>query len=191
MILTIISAIENEDDKGFMLNLYQEYYPLVHKTIYSIMRDTKDIDDLIEDTFVKLIEKISLIRTFESCKTASYVVYTARSVAINFIKHRDVQKKHTFYGGDADVSDELIIPEDTLEDSFFHREELESLSNAVLKLPDRQKDILYFKYMLEKTDSEIAEDLSISLSSVREYLTRARRAAKQLMEQGEKRNDKS
>lgn len=188
MILTIISAIEDEDDKAFMLNLYQDYYPLIRKTIYSIMHDFKGIDDLIEDTFIKLIEKISLLRTFDCCKTAAYVVYTAKSVAINFIKHRDVQQKHVFYGKDADVSDELMIPEDTLEESYFHREELEALSDAVLRLPDREKDILYFKYILEKTDSEIAEDLSISPGSVREYLTRARRSAKKLMEQGEKRN---
>lgn len=190
MISVIIATIEDDDDKAFMLNLYQDYYALVRNTVYKVMRCENDIDDLVEDTFVKLIEKISLLRTFECCKTAAYVVYTTKSVAINFIKHRDVQQKHAFYGEDADVSDELIIPDDTLEECYFHREELESLSDAVLKLPDREKDILYFKYILEKTDSEIAEDLSISLGSVREYLTRVRRAAKKLMELGENRNGK-
>lgn len=191
MILVLISAMENDDDKAFMLNLYQNYYALVRSTVYKVMRCENDIDDLVEDIFIKLIEKISLLRTFDCCKTVAYVVYTARSVAINFIKHRDVQQKHTFYGEQADISDELMIPEDTLEESYFHREELEALSDAVLKLPDREKDILYFKYVLEKTDSEIAEDLSINPSSVRECLTRARRAAKKLMEQGENRNGKS
>jgi RNA polymerase sigma-70 factor, ECF subfamily len=190
MISVILAAIEDDDDKTYMLNLYQDYYALVRRTIYKVMHCENDIDDLVEDTFVKLIEKIPLLRTFDCCKTAAYVVYTTRSVAINFIKHRDVQQKHTFYGEDADMSDELMIPEDTLEESYFHREELEALSDAVLRLPDREKDILYFKYILEKTDSEIAEDLSISPGSVREYLTRARRAARTLMEQGENRNGK-
>ncbi|MVB10863.1 Sigma-70, region 4 [Caprobacter fermentans] len=189
MISVIIAAIEDDDDKAFMRNLYQDYSALVRSTVYTVMRCENDIDDLAEDVFVKLIEKIPLLRTFDCCKTAAYVVYTARSVAINFIKHRDVQQKHTFYGEKADVSDELMIPEGTLEEVYYHREELEALSDAVLRLPDREKDILYFKYILEKTDAEIAEDLSISPGSVREYLTRARRAAKKLMEQGEKRND--
>ncbi|OCN01399.1 RNA polymerase subunit sigma-54 [Clostridium sp. W14A] len=189
MISVIIAAIEDDDDKAFMRNLYQDYSALVRSTVYKVMRCENDIDDLAEDIFVKLIEKIPLLRTFDCCKTAAYVVYTARSVAINFIKHRDVQQKHTFYGEKADVSDELMIPEGTLEEVYYHREELEALSDAVLRLPDREKDILYFKYILEKTDAEIAEDLSISPGSVREYLTRARRAAKKLMEQGEKRND--
>lgn len=191
MITVILAAIEDNDDKAFMINLYQDYYALVHSTVYKVMRCENDIDDLVEDTFLRLIEKIPLLRTFDCCKTAVYVVYTAKSVAINFIKHRDVQQKHTFLGEDSDVLDELMIPEETLEESYYHREELEALSDAVLRLPEREKDILYFKYILEKTDSEIAEDLSISPSSVREYLTRARRAAKKLMEQGENRNGKA
>lgn len=191
MIAVILAAIEDVDDKAFMRILYQDYYALVRSTVYKIIRCKNEIDDLVEDTFVRLIEKIPLLRTFDSCKTAAYVVYTARSVAINFIKHRDVQEKHTFYGEEADLSDELKLSEDTLEEFYFHREELEVLSDAVLRLPDREKDILYFKYLLEKTDSEIAEDLSISSGSVREYLTRARRDAKRLMEQGEQRNGKS
>ena len=188
MISVILAAIEDDDDKTYMLNLYQDYYALVRSTVYNVMRCENDIDDLAEDTFVKLIEKTPLLRTFDCCKTVAYVVYTAKSVAINFIKHRDVQQKHTFYGEDADISDELTIPEESLEESYFRREELEALSDAVLRLPDREKDILYFKYILEKTDSEIAEDLSISPGSVREYLTRARRAAKKLMEREEYRN---
>ena len=91
MLLLLLSTIENDDDKAFMLSLYQDYYALVRSTVYKVMRCDRDIDDLVEDTFVKLIEKISLLRTFDCCKTASYVVYTTRSVTINFIRHRDVR----------------------------------------------------------------------------------------------------
>lgn len=121
MISVILAAIEDDDDKTYMMNLYQDYYALVRSAVYKVMSCENDIDDLVEDTFVKLIEKISLLRKFDCCKTAAYVVYTAKSVAINFIKHRDVQKKHTFYGENADMSNELMISEDTLEESYFHR----------------------------------------------------------------------
>lgn len=113
MIAVILAAVEDGDDKTYMMALYRDYYALVRSTIYKVMRCDNDIDDLAEDTFVKLIGKISLLRAFGCCKTAAYVVYTARSVAINFIKHRDVQQKHTFYGENTDLADELILSEDT------------------------------------------------------------------------------
>ena len=87
MIMMLIAAIESEH-KAFMLNLYYDYYGLVRKTVYNITHDADHVEDLINDTFIKLIEKISLIRTLDSCKRTAYIVYTSKSVAINFIKHR-------------------------------------------------------------------------------------------------------
>ena len=182
MFMTAAAAIEDDDDKAFMLNLYNNYFALVRKTTYSIVRDSKNVEDLINDTFIKLIEKVPILRTLDCCKTASYVVYTTRSVAINFIKHRDVQNKHIYYGGDTDLSEDLPGLEDTIDDRLIYKEDIESLSHAIMKLPEKQKDLLYFKYILRMNDSEIAENFGINPDSVRQYLTRARREAKKLME---------
>lgn len=182
MIMMLIAAIEGDDDKAFMLNLYQDYYGLVRKNVYNITHDANNKEDLINDTFIKLIEKISLIRTLDSCKTAAYVVYTSRSVAINFIKHRDVQKKHAYYGEDMDLLEKLPGPDDVIEDRIIHQEEIAELGNAILKLPEKQKDLLYFKYILEMNDRDIAQIFGISPDSVRQYLTKARREAKKLMD---------
>jgi len=182
MIMMIIAAIEGEDDKTFMLNLYKDYYGLVRKTVYNITHNADDIKDLINDTFIKLIEKLYLIRTLDSCKTAAYVVYTSRSVAINFIKHRDVQKKHAYYGEEVDLAEKVPCLEDTIEERIINQEEIEEMVNAVLRLPEKQKDLLYFKYLLGMTDPEIAEIFGIAPGSVRQYLTRARRETQKLMD---------
>ncbi|MDD2300008.1 MAG: sigma-70 family RNA polymerase sigma factor [Fermentimonas sp.] len=112
----------------------------------------------------------------------AYVVYTSRSVAINFIKHRDVQKKHGSYEGYMDPAERIPSLEDNVEDRIIHQEEIAELGNAILKLPEKQKDLLYFKYILEMHDREIAEILKIAPDSVRQYLTKARREAKKLMD---------
>ncbi len=67
------------------------------------------------------------------------------------------------------------------EDLIIHQQELAELGNAILKLSDKYKDVLYFKYILELHDREIADILNISPDSVRQYLTRARRKAKELI----------
>jgi RNA polymerase sigma-70 factor (ECF subfamily) len=182
MLMMIIAALEGEDDKAFMVSLYQDYYGLVRKTVYNITHDADNAEDLINDTFIKLIKKISLVRTLDRCKTAAYVVYTSRSVAINFMKHRSVQKKHMYYGENMDLAEKVSSLEGAIEDRIIHQEEIEEMGNAILKLPEKQKDLLYFKYILEMADTEIAETFGISPDSVRQYLTRARRAAQKLMD---------
>lgn len=182
MFIMVISAMESDDNKAFMLNLYNEYYGLVRKTIYNITRDADHAEDLTNDTFIKLIEKVSVIRTLDSCKLAAYVVYTSRSVAINFIKHRDVQKKYAYYGKDLVSPEKIPSQEDSIEAKIIHQEQIEELVKAILKLPEKHKDLLYFKYILEMDDREIAGIFRIAPDSVRQYLTRARRKAKALMD---------
>jgi RNA polymerase sigma-70 factor (ECF subfamily) len=77
-----------------------------------------------------------------------------------------------------------VIPrfDDTIEDRIIHQEEIEEMGNAILKLPEKQKDLLYYKYMLEMDDREISEILGIDPNSVRQYLTRARRNVKTIMD---------
>ncbi|MFA7077282.1 MAG: hypothetical protein WC147_02560 [Syntrophomonas sp.] len=36
MIMMVIYAMEGDDDKAFMLNLYNDYYGLVRKTVYNM-----------------------------------------------------------------------------------------------------------------------------------------------------------
>lgn len=139
IIMTAVAVLEGDEDKVFMMNLYQEYYGLVKKTVYNITRDADHAEDLTNDTFIRLIEKISVIRTLESCKLAAYIVYTARSVAINFIKHLDVQKKHTYYGKDMDLAERIPELANILDERIIHQEEITELRNAILELPVQRK----------------------------------------------------
>ena len=50
MIMLAIAAMKGDDDKAFMLNLYNDYYGLVRKTVYSITRNTNEAD-LTNDTY--------------------------------------------------------------------------------------------------------------------------------------------
>jgi RNA polymerase sigma-70 factor (ECF subfamily) len=181
MIMMTIAALADDNDRAFMLDLYQDYYGLVRKTVYHITYDTDHIEDLINDTFLKLLGKISLLRTLENCKMAAYVIYTTRSVAINFIKHRDVEKKYGYFGADADMAAAFTSPENAVEDKIILREEMAEMGSAILKLPEKEKTLLYFKYILDMENAELAEMLGMSQASVRSYLTRARRNAKKLI----------
>lgn len=175
----------SDDDRAFMLNLYKNYYGLVRKTIFNITNDVSDIEDLINDAFIKLIGKVDVIKRLDKHKLASYIAYTSRSVAINYIRHKQVERKYSYSDTYTDAIDALAnnAKDETIEERLIKQEEMESLVNAVKGLPQDKKDLLYFKYVLEMDNAQIAEVLGISPDSVRQYLTRARRCARKLMEE--------
>ena len=69
---------------------------------------------------------------------------------------------------------------------MIHEHELKVLAKIWADLDARTRYILESRYILEKSDAEIAEELQISPQSVRMSLTRARRAARKMMEEAEK-----
>lgn len=182
----LLMAQLDDDDRDFMLKIYKNYYSYARKKIYDITHDHEKIEDLVDDVFVKLIEKISVIRTLSSCNLTSYVVSTIRSVSINYNNHKNVESKYMYHDNDADLAGDFLNNiEDDSESSLeilIQQEEAELLSDAISKLPQNQQDVLYFKYILEMKDEEIAEIFGVASNSVRQYLTRARRNAKKLIE---------
>ncbi len=91
------------------------------------------------------IENISLIRTLESCKIAAYIVYTSKSVAINYIKRRNVQNKHICYGKGTYLAEKITGYGDVIEDKIIRQEEIKDLGIAISRLPEKQKNLLFFK----------------------------------------------
>ena len=92
-----------------------------------------------------------------------------------------MQNKHIYFGLDEDLAECVADPRETVEDKVVYWEEREDLWGTILRLPEKDKDLLYLKYVLELHDADIAKILNISPTSVRQYLTRARRAAKKLI----------
>ena len=66
MLFLLLSTIQDDDDRAFLLNLYTEYYALVKSTVSRVTHGGQDSEDLIEDTFLKLIDKIPLLRLLQN-----------------------------------------------------------------------------------------------------------------------------
>ena len=177
-----LTAIEDDGERTFLIDLYTNYYGFVKKTVYGIIREHRDIEDLIDDVYLKLIEKVAVLKTLNKNRAITYMYYTAKSVAINFIARRDVMSRHILLGLEDDFSSSFAASDEGMEERILYQSELESLGSAIMKLPQNQKDLLNYKYLLNMSDAEIGETLGIEASSVREYLTRARRSARELIE---------
>ena len=74
-----------------------------------------------------------------------------------------------------------FAPEEQL-GAFIDMERVDLLSRGLEKLPQRDRDILMYRYILEMSDEEIAGLLNIKPGSVRMCLSRARKNAFAVLE---------
>jgi len=186
MIPMIIMAMEDDDDRTFMINLYERYYPLMYSRARAIVRDEMTAEDMVQDTVVKLIRNIKKVRALGSPVLPSYLVICIKRTCLDYLRHKKVADAHTGESMDdeslhAEYEDKTM----DIEADVLLKLGIEEVKEAFIRLPEQLQDILEYKYLLELDDEEIAKTLGIKKDSVRKYVSRARRATYDLLKEEE------
>ena len=179
MIPFCILAIENDDDREFMAELFLRYQRLLYNEIYEILKNPWNTEDVLQATLVKLIDKISELRKKEEAKLVSYMVVAARNNTYNFLRAQKKAAQVSFeeYSG----QENSASADRQIESGMIAKEEIEEMVRRWSQLDERSKHLLEGKYILGKSDEALAEELSIKPASVRMALTRARQNAYQIL----------
>ena len=176
MLPICILAIEEEDDREFMAQLFINYHRLMYATIQKVVTSGVDTEDVMQATLVKLIDKISVLRGLPSSKRINYVISACKNTALN--ANRDYTRHLPWPLDDVGQQD---ATEDVFE-KVIHNVDVEALYRIWDKLDERSRFLLQSKYILEMDDAEIAAAIGVKAQSVRMYLSRARKQAYTLMD---------
>lgn len=179
MIALICAATEEPNDRSYMLWLYEKFGALMLATAKQFVSDQSDCEDIIQDALISLLKKVHTLRNLRNCVLTSYIVATVRNTAINHLKQQNVEIEHTISIEDYFPEVESKAP--SLDDMVILIERKAQLSKIWCMLPEKHRILLEGRYILGIPDEELAKQLHCKPSSVRMKLTRARRAALQLL----------
>ena len=145
-------------------SLYEAHYRLVWNLCYTFLRNVQDVEDAVQDTFLRLIQCKRNFPTDEAVR--AWLIVTARNVCKDELKR---SRRSNLPLEDAD-SRAAPIPEPD-----------ETLS-AVRSLPDKYKAPIYLFYYEGLSTADISRLLSRRESTVRSDLRRGRLLLKQMLE---------
>lgn len=181
MFLLLLQMIESEDDRAFLVDLYNQNYQLLFNEANRIVHNPHDAEDVVQDFFSYVITHIKRFRIVDRCTMRSFLVMCIRRRSIDILRIRETKQKHI--AGSIDHNEfafEYSDEKASFEEVVLNRIVVEELRDAFLKLPDQQQHVLEYKYLLGMTDREIGRILGVNQHTVRSYLTRARKAVYQL-----------
>lgn len=174
MIPYIILAIENDEDREFMTELYVKYQALMFSEIYKIVGTPWSAEDVRQSVVEKLIDKIALLRGMNQRGRINYIITASKNSAFNYC--RDTKPLFSL-----DDESNIFDPDDSLENIVFKKEDLQVFSRAWKSLDEKTQYLLSAKYILDKSANEIAEDLGMPSNNVRMALVRAKQKARKAM----------
>lgn len=175
MITSTFSSDNELSDKEFMVHLYTKYENLLFYTAQKYISEQGSVEDVVQESLVKLHEKIRTIKPMPEIVLASYIRSTVRNTAINILKSTGYEEDRQISTENIiDVMDEHALSLDTLMQISRYRE---LLSKIWPELSKEEQFLLEGKYILGYSDRELSTELCCQPSSVRMKLTRARRHA--------------
>jgi len=175
-----ISKIEQpiSEDNSFVLEAFKNGDPSAFKGVYdrlvksllyfveNIIDSQPDAEDIVANAFLKLHRAKESMQSFEHVKRWLYVI--VRNEAIDYLRFksrsREVQQDLSYIG----EADETHVDLEMLRSSL-----LQTLVEAIDKLPRQRKAILRLYFFEHKTTSEIAEQLQLNSQTVLNHKTRA------------------
>jgi RNA polymerase sigma-70 factor (family 1) len=158
-------SFKRGEQKGFEF-FFREYYSALSFFAYKILSDEDAAKDVVQDCYVKLWERKEVFDAPGSIK--SYLYTTVKNACIDLLRRNKRIQKH---------QKELSLSSPNFEQSIFHKmieaEVMRLIVIARAKLPIKAKRVFEMFYFEDKSYQEIAEELDISIHTVKNQKIRA------------------
>lgn len=167
-------------DKDILRQFYRRYSGEIYLYLYSLCRSRETAEDLMQEVFLKAL--LSLPDQNENLRAWLYKV--ARNACFNELRNRK-KELQSEYIEEISVSAKEGLQEsssDNLVEDLIRSEQRRFLYEAMMELPDRQREILELFYFSELSIKEIAEVMRLTSQNVRVLAHRAKKQLREYME---------
>ena len=170
--------IEDESEREFVNQLYEQYKNLVFTCAYEILQDKQLSEDALQETFIRVMQNLDKIGEIVCPKTRGYLVTICRNVSINIYNQRKHVRSMNYDMGEGfEPSDSRSNPQEIL----LSQDNIARVKNAIKQLKPIYRDVFALKEAFEYTDDEICEMLHITLETLRKRVLRGRLMLKDIL----------
>lgn len=166
-----------EAERELIGRLYSDYSKRVKEMSVTIMHSDRYADDIVNDTFLKVIRYKENILNMSEAGQIGFILMCTRSICYNLHKRNKkirFESTDTFYRDDSgkDVELELVADTDVLK-TLIDAETGIFLQDAIDGLKSPAKEMVILKFYHEMKNAEIAEFYEMNPSTVSTIIQRS------------------
>jgi RNA polymerase sigma-70 factor (ECF subfamily) len=155
----------NEEAFAQLLSRHQE---AIFKFIYNKVKDAELSNDLFQETFVKVIQKLKLGAYNEEGKFLPWVLRIAHNLVIDHFrkvaKHRMISERHS-WSADYNIFHRIASEDANFVQLTTADEIAEQLHAMMAHLPESQREMIYMRLFEERSFKEISESEGVSINT--------------------------
>jgi RNA polymerase sigma-70 factor, ECF subfamily len=169
-------SLEEKEAFGFLMERYEK--PLIRYLMRISDIDRETAEDLMQEVFIKTWKNLNDFD--ESLKFSSWIYRIAHNEAISFFRKRNSEPKKVEIVQENDEEGEqllaLLPSKIDLPKELDQKFTTEIVQKILLMLPERDRSILWFRFIEEKSYDEISDILRIPMGTVATLLSRAKKS---------------
>jgi len=167
------AAIEGDQDAYVWL--IKKYRGPIQNLIYKMVHEKSDIEDLVQEAFIKAFN--SLKNYNQEFSFSTWIYRIAINNTIDYLRKR---RLNTF-SIDSDETDDEEKPKFEIPDTTYSadaniilEQRQKIINDAINSLPEKYKKIIELRHKEELSYEEISEILNLPIGTVKAHLFRAR-----------------
>lgn len=155
-----------KDNSNALKILFSKYYENLCYFAFSFVKEKQLSEEVVSDIFITIWEKRKKI--IITGKVKSYLYTAVKNQSLNYLR------KNKIHFEQLDAVDQLMLTVQTKADDQVNYDELKNVIDGLIdKLPGKRKLIFEMNKFDELSYQEIADILSISVSTVRNQMIKA------------------
>jgi RNA polymerase sigma-70 factor (ECF subfamily) len=175
-----------QGDAAAYASLVLRYQGRIFAKVFSQLRNRQDAEEITQDTFIRAHRVIAQFRGTASFST--WIHQIATNLAHNRYWYWWRRKRDQSFSLDADIGETGSTLHDVLPDGAegpgseaVHNEFVARVAECMGKLKPEHARILTLRNVENRSYEEIAEELGLSIGTVKSRINRARESLRQLM----------
>ena len=171
-----LSMIEKEIQRTRFEEIYWENRKLMFWQAKKVLKDGYLAEDAVHDAFIRIAENMDTVERLNEQQVKRYVLIAAKNAAIDVFRKRSRQMEYEICYEDLELEPGNEEMPGQLKST---------VREMLLELPEQYRDVFLLKYSVGLTNEEIGNLLKLTVSGVKQRITRGKAALKEkLKEEG-------
>ena len=159
----LISLYKKGNEEA-LSSLFERHKSRIFTTVFFIVKDKYIAEDILQEVFIKTINVIKENRYNEQGKFLPWILRVAHNMAIDNFRKEKRNPKITLADG-SDIFNCLKFSESSEDNEELSKYSKKYLKKMMLKLPDKQREVLVMRLYMKMSFQEIAKETNVSINT--------------------------
>ena len=159
----LISLYKKGNEEA-LSSLFERHKSRIFTTVFFIVKDKYIAEDILQEVFIKTINVIKENRYNEQGKFLPWILRVAHNMAIDNFRKEKRNPKITLADG-SDIFNCLKFSESSEDNEELSKDSKKYLKKILLKLPDKQREVLVMRLYMKMSFQEIAIETNVSINT--------------------------